>query len=82
MKRLYEAQAAKAPEDEIERLRLEAENLLRAVSEFQERVMGRRDDIFHWWPKGEASLRVSLGARPGHSYMQLYQELLAGTAGA
>ena len=47
MKRYYEAQAAKASEVELERLRLEAESLFQAVSEFQRRVMGRRDDTFH-----------------------------------
>ncbi|WP_170929265.1 hypothetical protein [Pseudomonas sp. B8(2017)] len=47
MKRYYEAQAAKASEVELERLRLEAESLFQAVSEFQQRVMGRRDDTFH-----------------------------------
>ena len=47
MKRYYEAQAAKASEDEIEGLRLEVESLFQAVSEFQQRVMGRRDDTFH-----------------------------------
>lgn len=47
MKRYYEAQAAKASEVELERLRLEAESLFQAVSEFQQRVMGRRDDTLH-----------------------------------
>lgn len=47
MKRYHEAQAAKVSEAEIERLRLEAESLFQAVSEFQQRVMGRRDDTFH-----------------------------------
>lgn len=47
MKRYYEAQAAKASEVELERLRLEAENLFQAVYEFQQRVLGRRDDTLH-----------------------------------
>ncbi|ODB38140.1 hypothetical protein A9L43_20970 [Pseudomonas mosselii] len=47
MKRYHEAQAAKASEVELERLRLEAESLFQAVSEFQQRVMGRRDDTLH-----------------------------------
>ena len=47
MKRYYEVQAAKASEVELERLRLEAESLFQAVSEFQQRVMGRRDDTLH-----------------------------------
>lgn len=34
MKRYYEAQQAKLPDDEIERIRLEAEALFRAVNEF------------------------------------------------
>ena len=33
--------------DSLQRLRLEAENLFQAVSEFQQRVLGRRDDTFH-----------------------------------
>ncbi|MGO3984233.1 hypothetical protein ABI582_07565 [Pseudomonas sp. SAS7] len=47
MKRYYEAQAAKASEVELERLRLEAESLFQAVSEFQPRVMERCDDTLH-----------------------------------
>ncbi|WHH49671.1 hypothetical protein QFA96_16430 [Pseudomonas sp. Ap32] len=47
MKRYYETQAAKASEVALERLRLEAESLFQAVSEFQQRVMGRRDDTLH-----------------------------------
>lgn len=47
MKRYHEAQAAKVSEVELERLRLEAESLFQAVSEFQQRVMGRRDDTLH-----------------------------------
>ncbi|MGY4526836.1 hypothetical protein [Pseudomonas sp. TE21394] len=47
MKRYYEAQQAKLPDDEIERIRLEAEALFRAVNEFQQRVLGRRSDTLH-----------------------------------
>ncbi|PJI72017.1 hypothetical protein CSW00_20035 [Pseudomonas asiatica] len=47
MKRYYEALAAKASAAEIESLRLEAESLFQAVSEFQQRVMGCRDDTLH-----------------------------------
>lgn len=47
MKRYYEAQQAKLPDDEIERIRLEAEALFRAVNEFQQRMLGRRSDTLH-----------------------------------
>lgn len=47
MKRYHEAQAAKASEVELERLRLEADSLFQAVSEFRQRVMRHRDDTFH-----------------------------------
>ena len=47
MKRYYEAQQAKLPDDEIERIRLEAEALFRAVNEFQQRMLGRRSDTVH-----------------------------------
>lgn len=47
MKRYYEALAAKASAAEIESLRLEAESLFQAVSEFQQPVMGCRDDTLH-----------------------------------
>ncbi|MBF8659480.1 hypothetical protein [Pseudomonas putida] len=47
MKRYYEAQQAKLPDDEIEHIRLEAEALFRAVNEFQQRMLGRRSDTVH-----------------------------------
>lgn len=47
VKRYYEAQQAKLPDDEIERIRLEAEALFRAVNEFQQRMLGRRSDTLH-----------------------------------
>lgn len=47
IKRYYEAQQAKLPDDEIERIRLEAEALFRAVNEFQQRMLGRRSDTLH-----------------------------------
>lgn len=47
LRRYHEAQAAKLSEPEVERLRIEAESLFLAVSEFQQRVMARRDDTLH-----------------------------------
>lgn len=47
MKRYYEAQEAKLPGEDVERMRLEAEALFRAVNEFQQRMLGRRFDTLH-----------------------------------
>lgn len=46
-RRYHEAQAAKLSDVEVERLRVAAESLFQAVSEFQQRVMGLRDDALH-----------------------------------
>lgn len=46
-RRYHEAQAAKLSDAEVERLRIAAESLFQAVSEFQQRVMGLREDAFH-----------------------------------
>lgn len=40
LKLYHEAMAAKLPDGDIERLRLEAESLWKAMSEYQLRVMG------------------------------------------
>ncbi|MBV4540110.1 hypothetical protein [Pseudomonas vlassakiae] len=40
LKLYHEAMTAKLPDEEIERLRLEAESLWKAMSEYQLRVMG------------------------------------------
>lgn len=47
LKRYHEAQAAGQPVEEVERLRLEAEALFQAVSEFQFRMLGQRNDTLH-----------------------------------
>ncbi|MBF8776306.1 MULTISPECIES: hypothetical protein [Pseudomonas putida group] len=47
MKQYYEAKAAGHPAAEVERLRVEAEDLFRAVSEFQFRMLGNRNDTLH-----------------------------------
>ncbi|BBH46675.1 hypothetical protein [Pseudomonas sp. KU43P] len=47
MKRYYEAQQAKLPDEDVERMRLEAEALFKAVNEFQQRMLGRRFDTLH-----------------------------------
>ena len=47
LKRYHEAQAAGKSAEEIERLRLEAEGLFQAVSEFQFRMLGYRHDTLH-----------------------------------
>lgn len=47
MKRYYEAQQAKLPDEDVERMRLEAEALLRTVNEFQQRMLGSRFDTLH-----------------------------------
>ncbi|MFF7108891.1 hypothetical protein [Pseudomonas sichuanensis] len=47
MKRYYEAQQAKLPDEDVERMRLKAEALFRAVNEFQQRMLGRRFDTLH-----------------------------------
>ncbi|MEF9900428.1 MAG: hypothetical protein RR736_24680 [Pseudomonas sp.] len=45
--RYHEAQATGQSVEEVERLRLEAEGLFQAVSEFQLRVLGHRHDTLH-----------------------------------
>lgn len=47
LKRYHEAQAAGLSETEIDRLRMEAERLFQAVSEFQQRILGHRHDTLH-----------------------------------
>ncbi|MDD2133467.1 hypothetical protein [Pseudomonas kurunegalensis] len=47
LKRYHQAQAAGLPVAEIERLRLEAEGMFQAVSEFQFRMLGQRNDTLH-----------------------------------
>ncbi len=47
MKRYYEAQQAKLADEDVERMRLEAEVLFRTVNEFQQRMLGRRFDTLH-----------------------------------
>lgn len=47
LKRYHEAQAAGLPGVEVERLRLEAEGMFQAVSEFQFRMLGHRHDTLH-----------------------------------
>jgi len=47
LKRYHEAQAAGLHAAEVERLRLEAEGLFQAVSEFQFRMLGHRKDTLH-----------------------------------
>ncbi|MFJ4259628.1 hypothetical protein ACIP01_22035 [Pseudomonas monteilii] len=45
--RYYEAQHAQLPANEVDRLRMEAEQLFQAVNEFQQRMLGRRSDTLH-----------------------------------
>ncbi|MFF7108890.1 hypothetical protein [Pseudomonas sichuanensis] len=47
LKRYHEAQATGQSVEEVERLRLEAEGLFQAVSEFQFRMLGHRHDTLH-----------------------------------
>lgn len=47
LKRFYEAKQARLPDEEVERLQLEAEQLFQAVNEFQQRMLGRRTDTLH-----------------------------------
>ncbi|RII76788.1 hypothetical protein [Pseudomonas monteilii] len=47
LKRYHEAQAAGMPGADVERLRLEAEGMFQAVSEFQFRMLGQRNDTLH-----------------------------------
>lgn len=47
LKRYHEAQAAGQAIEDVERLRLKAEGMFQAVSEFQFRMLGKRDDTLH-----------------------------------
>ncbi len=47
LKRYHEMQAAGQSAEDVERLRLEAEGLFEAVSEFQFRMLGCRTDTLH-----------------------------------